>query len=821
MASFLQDVRYALRQLGRSPGFAIAAILTLGLGIGANTAIFSVVNGLLLRPPGGIEDFGALVSIYTSDYSGPAWGASSLPDVLDFNAGAPALSGVAAYTVSPVVLSDAQGELAAEMVLGQVVTPNFFTVLGARPIAGRPFTGDEGSPGGRNDVVVLAHDFWQTHFQGDPGIVGRAVRLGGVPYTVIGVASPEFSGLLPGLSPAFFVPVGAPGLTDPDLFEQRGSRSFFTFGRLTGSATVEQAVGQLQSVAAGLHRQYPDAWTDIQDQPRRVSVIPAAQATVPPQLRGPVAGFVALLMAIVAGVLLIGCVNIANLLLARATGRRREIAVRVAIGAGRGRLIRQLLTESMVLAALGAILGLFLAVAGTRALILISTSLPLPVTVRLHISPDLRVLGFAALVAIVAGALFGLAPALLSTRRSVASSMIREDGGGRRLGLRAVLAAGQITIAMVLLVAGGLLVRSLLSAQSIDPGFRPDGLLSVSLAMDENSKTPEQRVLFQHELAERVRGLPGVADVSYVSSLPLSAGNGRRSFSIEGYRPADNEDMEIHWSDAGPNYFRTMGTRLSSGREFTEADALNAPRTAIVNEAFARHYLPGQNPLGKRLGGGGSDPLVIEIIGVAETGKYVSLGEDPLPFVWLAADQRPPSFVTLVVRGSSNTAALAQPIRRLVADVDPDAAVTTVALANQHLSFALLPQKIGAWMLGLFGLLGLALAALGIYGVMAYAVNQRTREFGVRLALGARTQDVTRMVLRQGMIVAAIGGVIGLGLAAAVTRLMGFLLFDVKPLDPTTFATVAAIVFGVALLANWLPARRTAKVDPLKALRYD
>ena len=821
MSSFLQDVRYSLRQLARSPGFAIAAILTLALGIGANTAIFSVVNGLLLRPPGGIADFDRLVSIYTSDYSGPAYGASSLPDVLDFAAGSPALSGIAAYTIAPVVLSDAAGELAAEMVLGQVVTPNFFDVLGARPIAGRSFGGDEGSPGGRNDVVVLSHEFWQTHFLGDPGVVGRAVRLGGVTYTVIGVAASDFSGLLPGLSPAFFVPTGAPGLTDPDLFEQRGSRGFFTFGRIAAGATIEQAHAQLQSAAAGLHGLYPRQWTNVQDQPRRVTVIPASQATVPPQLRGPVAGFVALLMAIVAGVLLIGCVNIANLLLARATGRRREIAVRVAIGAGRGRLIRQLLTESLVLAAIGAILGLFLAIVGTRALTLVSTSLPLPVTVRLNIAPDLRVLGFAAVVAMIAGALFGLAPALLATRRSVASSMIREDGGGRRLGLRGLLAAGQITIAMVLLVAGGLLIRSLRSAQSIDPGFRPDGLLSVSMALDENSKTPEQKVLFQHELAERVRSLPGVAGASYVSSLPLGAGNGRRSFSIEGYRPGETEDMEIHWSDAGPDYFRTMGTRLSSGREFNEGDVLNAPLTAIVNEAFAQRYLPGQNPLGKRLGGGGSGPLEIEIVGVAPTGKYVSLGEDPLPFVWLAADQRPPAFITLVVRGTSNSAALAQPIRRLVAEIDPDAAVTGVVLANQHLSFALLPQKIGAWLLGLFGLLGLALAALGIYGVMAYAVNQRTREFGIRLALGARTQDVTSMVLRQGMLVAAIGGAIGLGLAAAVTRLMGFLLFDVRPLDPTTFGAVATIVFAVALLANWLPARRTAKVDPLQALRYD
>jgi len=820
MPSFAQDIRYTFRQLRRSPAFALAAILTLALGIGANTAIFSAVNGLLLRPPAGVGDFGELVSIYTSDYSGPPYGSSSLPDVRDFAPATPMLSGITAYTVAPVVLGDPTGVTAAEMVLAEPVMANYFDVLRVPLAAGRSFVRGEGEPGGRNDVLVLAYAFWQRRFGGDPGVVGRTVRVAGQLFTVVGIATPGFYGMLPGVTPAFWVPVGAPGVSRPND-QERSSRGLFVIGRLAPGATVAQATAQLRSAAAGLHEQYPDAWTDVHDQPRRVSVLPATETTIPPQLRGPVTGFVALLMAIVAGVLLIGCVNIANLLLARATARRREIGVRLALGAGRSRLVRQLLTESLVLAGLGALLGVLLAWLGTRALALMASDLPLPVEVRLDIAPDLRVLAFAALVTVIAGALFGLAPALHATRHSLTGALQREEAGGRRLGIRAVLAAAQVTITVVLLVAGGLLLRSLQAAQSINPGFEPRGLLSVGLASDAEVRSPQQRALFQQQLAERVRALPGVTAASYVSSLPLGAGNGRRSFGVEGYHPGPTEDMEIHWSDAGPDYFRAMGTRLLRGREFTSSDGLGAPEKAVVNAAFVDHYLPGQNAVGKRLSSGTGDPLEIEIVGVAETGKYVSLGEDPRRFVWLAADQRPLGIFSLVVRGGDDVARLAQPIRRLVAELDPDVAVTGVVAADQHLAYALLPQKVGAWLLGLFGLLGLALAALGVYGVMAYAVNQRTREFGIRLALGAHTRDVIRMVLHRGMTVAGAGLLAGLALAAATARLLRFLLFDVAPLDPLTFVAVAALVGAVALLANWLPARRTARVDPLEALRAE
>jgi predicted permease len=341
------------------------------------------------------------------------------------------------------------------------------------------------------------------------------------------------------------------------------------------------------------------------------------------------------------------------------------------------------------------------------------------------------------------------------------------------------------------------------------------------MAMDGRGRTPEQQAVFRRLLAERAAALPGVRSAAYAGTLPLGAGSGRRSFGVEGYRPGATEDMEIHYTWAGAGYFRTMGTRLLRGREFSSSP--NAPAAVIVNAAFAARYLPGQDPIGKRLGDGPGDQLYMEIVGVAENGKYVSLGEEPRPFVWLAASQQrgESPFLSLVVRGDANVAALARPLRRLVAELDPDVAVTDVVIADQHLAFALLPQKVGAWLLGLFGLLGLGLAALGVYGVTAFAVNQRTHEFGVRLALGAQHQALTRMVVRQGMVVAGSGAASGLVLAGATSRLLTALLYDVPALDPITFAGVTALVLAVAFIANWLPARRTARLDPLRALRFE
>jgi predicted permease len=822
LTSVLADIRHTFRQLVRSPGFALTAILTLALGIGANTAIFSAVNGLLLRPPAHVRDFDRLVTIYTSDYSGPPFGSSSLPDVEDFQTSAVAsLAGVAAYTVVPVVIGGAAGT-DAELILGQVVTGNYFDVLGVTMVRGRTFTMEEAERGGEG-VAVLGNAFWQSRYGGDAAVLGRTIQLAGQSVTVVGIAPENFTGLLPGLVPAFYVSTGTAaemGFVDT---EHRGDRGMFVFGKLAPGATLEQARDQLAGVARALHERYPGEWTDVRDEPRRVTILPASEAVVPPQMSGPVTGFVAVLMAVVGAVLLISCANIANLLLARGTSRRREVGVRLAIGAGRGRLIRQMLTESMVLAGIGGALGVALAFGLTR--LLATVELPLPVDVRLDVGPDARVLAFATVISVVAGLLFGLAPALLATGRSVVGAL-KEDAAasagasGRKLGLRGVLAGGQIAVAVVLLVAGGLLVRSLQSAQSIDPGFRTSGMVFAALAQDDGASTPERRAIFQRELRSRLSAIPGVRSVSLAASLPLSANRSRRSFSIEDYRPGETEDMELHSTFVGPAYFETMGIPIVRGRGFIEADQTSGQQLAVVNEAFVDRYMSGQNPIGKRLALGGGSPLAIEIVGTTPTGKYVSLAEEPLPFVWLSAHPTN-GFATVVIHAEGELAPIVEGVRRIVGELDASVAVMSVTTASEHLAYALLPQRIGAWLLGLFGALGLALSALGIYGVMAYAVSRRTREIGVRLALGARPADVVSMVVRQGMRVAVTGAVLGILIAFGVARLLSFLLFNTQPLDPITFLGVIALVLAVSFLANWLPARRTIRVDPLRALRQE
>jgi len=820
MESIVTDVRVALRQLGRSRGFAAVAIITIALGIGANTAIFSVVNALLLRPPAGVNGFDGLVAIFTSDYSGPAYGSSSMPDVLDFQAGTSALEGVAAYTVAPVVLSDPARGQEAELALGQTVTGNYFDILRVRMALGRGFTADEGRPGGP-PVIVLEHSFWQTQLGADPGVIGTTIRLAGVPFTVIGVTPPDFKGLLPAVAPSFFVSLAGNQTVGAFDVDQRGDRGLFVVGRLAGGASIEQVREQLGTVARGLVERYPDNWTDVNDQPRRVTVLAAREAVVPPQVRGPAMAFAAVLMAVVAAVLLICCANIANLLLVRATARQREINVRAALGAGRGRIVRQLLTESLVLAVCGAALGIALAWAGTRALA--NLELPLPINVRINVTPDLTVLAFTVLVAVGAGLVFGLAPALLATRRSLAAgareSTARSDFSGRKLGLRGVLAGAQVTVAFVLLILAGLLVRSLLSAQSMDPGFRTTGMLFIQLAQDENTSERPARLAFHRELRERLLAVPGVQGVSYTEWVPLVGGS-RSSFAIEGYRPGPTEDMELNSTEVGPGYFDAMGVPLLAGREFTEADGPEAPRVAIVNEAFVRRYLGRANPVGHRLSRGGPDsPFNIEIVGLARDGKYRTLAEEPLPFVWLASDQNASGYIAFVVHASGALGPVSEAVRRISAEIAPDVAITSLVTAGQHLAFALMPQRAGALLLGLFGALGLALATLGIYGVMAFAVSRRAREIGVRLAVGAQPRDVVRMVVRQGMTVAAAGAIAGLAIAAGVSRLLEFLLFGIRPLDAPTFIVVSAIVTAVTLLANWLPARKTASVNPLSALR--
>ena len=818
MDTLRQDVRQAARLLVKHPGFTAVAVLSLALGIGANTAIFSLVNALLLRPMA-VARPSEIVSVFTSDFSGPRYGASSYPDYLDFRR-VDALSGLAAWAPTPVAL--AAGSESQRM-FAEAVSANYFDVLGVRPVLGRGFVPEEDA--GPHAVVVLAHGVWQRVFAGDAGIIGRSVTLNGTPFQVIGVAPPEYVGALRGLAMDLWLPLamqdvartGRTGLTN------RGNRGLFLTGRLEPQVDLAGAQARFDALALELHRAHPQNWTDVQQRGRRITLVSEASGRVFPEVRGPVLGFMALLMTVVGLVLLIACANLANLLLARASARRREIGIRMAVGAGRWALIRQLLTESVLLSLLGGAAGAL--GAKWMADVLSTFRPPLPVPVVLDLALDLRVLSFALLVSIATGVLFGLAPALTATRTDVVSAL-KDDGAGTGAGpqrsrLRSALVVGQVSVALLLLVGSGLFVRSLRNAHTIDPGFEPGGLAMASVDLVLGGYKEDAGRAFYVRALEEARALPGVVAATFVKDAPLGLGGGRRRVWIEGYTSRPHEDMEVALTSVGPGYFETMHIPLRRGRTFTAGDGPGLPLAAIVNEAFVRQYWNGQEAMGRRIRMRGAEAPPIEIVGVVRDGKYRTLGEEARPFVYLPLLQDYDGEATLIARTHGSPATVAALLQRRLAEVDPRVPVFDVKTMDEHLRFTLLPARLAAAVLGLFGTVALLLAGLGLYGVMSYVVSQRRREVGIRMALGARPTDVVRLVVAQGMRLTICGVVGGLVAALVLTRLVAGFLYGIRPTDPWTFAAVTAVLAAVALLACLLPARRAAAVDPIVALRFE
>jgi putative ABC transport system permease protein len=819
MDTLRQDLRQAVRLLVKHPGFTLVAVMSLALGIGANTAIFSLVNALLLRPMP-VARPSEIVSVFTSDFSGPLYGASSYPDYLDFRR-VDALSGLAAWAPTPVALAQGSGQ--SQRLFAEAVSANYFDVLGVRPLMGRGFAPEEDS--GPHAVAVIAHGLWQRAFGSDPGVIGRSVTLNGTPFQVVGVAPPEYVGAMRGLAMDLWIPLsmqdvartGRTGLTN------RGNRGVFLTGRLAPKADLAGAQARFDSLAAALHRDYPQNWTDVQQRGRRITLVSESGGRVFPEVRGPVLGFMALLMTVVGLVLLIACANLANLLLARASTRRREIGIRVALGAGRAALIRQLLTESVLLSLLGGAAGGLGAAWTADALSTFRP--PLPVPVVLDLTLDLRVLAFAVLVSVATGVFFGLAPALAATRSDVVSAL-KDDGAGTGTGpqrsrLRSVLVVGQVSVALLLLVGSGLFVRSLRNAHTIDPGFEPGGLAMASVDLVLGGYKEEAGRAFYVRALEQVRTLPGVVAATFVKDAPLGLGGSRRGLRIEGYTPRPNEDMEVALTSVGPGYFETMRIPLRRGRTFTADDLPGTPLAAIVNEAFVRRYLGGQEAIGRRLRLRGPDAPATEIVGVVRDGKYRTLGEEARPFVYLPLFQDYVGEATLIARTEGSPAAVAALLQRRLVDIDPRIPVFDVKTMDEHLRFTLLPARLAASVLGLFGLVALLLSGLGLYGVMSYLVSQRSREMGIRIALGARPEDVVRLVVGQGMRLTLFGMIGGIGAALGVTHLVAGLLYGISPTDPWTFAAVTSVLAAVALLACLLPARRAAAVDPNVALRFE
>jgi predicted permease len=814
MWSMIQDLRYGARLLWRAPAFTIVAVLSLALGIGGNAAIFGAIHGLLLKPtPAPAPD--RLVAIFTSDFSGPRYGASSYADAVDFAEGAPALEGVAVSSLEGLSLT---AGTQPERIFTELVSPNYFGVLGLRPAAGRLPAAALTDP--MAPSLVLTHRYWQRRFGGDPAVVGRLVRIGREAATIVGVAPASYTGLNRILDLDAFVV--AP--FTPERAAARGNRGFEIVGRLRGGATREAAQAQLNAVAAALHESHPREWTDVASQPRRVTVAPERALRIPPDATGPVTAFLLMLALTVGLVLLVACANVAGLLIARAADRRQEVAVRLSLGATRGRLVRQLLVEAVLLAAIAAVAGLALAQWILVALERVQPPLPLPV--RLDFAVDGPVLAATLALAALTALLFGIAPALQATRGLQHAGSPR--GGplpdrARRVPLRALLIVGQVAASAVLLVLAGLFVRALQAAGRSDVGFETAHVLVATLDPSMLDYGDERGAQLYDAILARVRTVPGVqsATVARVVPLALDFEGGRRRALPSNYQPQSGEDMEVHYNVVGPGYFATLRIRMAAGREFTDADRSGTEPVLIVNQAYAARYWPGKDPLGQRISVSGPDGPFARVVGVAANTKYTSRSEAPLPIVAMPFAQHYRPLAKLHVRTAADPAALAPAIRDAIRSIDPALPVLELSTLSQRTSASLLPQQIAASLIGAFGAVALLLSLLGLYGVLARGVAQRSREIGIRLALGAAPGSILRLVLAQGWRLTAIGLAVGLAVAAAGARLLAAFLPGIGTLDAPAFAGAVLVLAAGASLAMWLPARRALAVDPADALRTE
>jgi macrolide transport system ATP-binding/permease protein len=822
------DLRYACRWLLRSPGFALVAILSLGLGIGFNTAIFSVLDALLLRPlPVSAPE--RLVDLYTSGAEGDTYSTNSLPDIEDYRERISVLEGIAAY--SPMFAGVSRGDR-AWLVLGEVVTGNYFSLLGVPARLGRTIRPEDDVPGAAR-VVVLSGRYWRREFGGDHGVLGQSLRIRGQQYAVVGVLGDEFSGMVPMLAPEIWVPAryvedvepagineSVPSPTGASRLDRRGQRWLFTKGRLKDGVTVEQARAQIDVAAAQLREAYPQTNRD-----RRVTVRPSRDTRLHPEADGFLAWIVTGTMAAVVLVLLIACANVAGMLLARASARHREIGIRLAVGAGRGRLIQQLLTESVVLGVAGAAVGLALAWWLMR--FLATYEVPLPVALSLDLRLDGRVLAFTSVIAVLTGVVAGLAPAMRATRRDFVTdlkgSVAPERVAGRRWTSRDVLVTGQIAVTVVLLVMSGLLVRSLLAAQRANVGFRTEGLAIVSADTGMLRYTPAQSRQFWVEAQQRLQALPGVEHVALASRLPFSLNFNRTNIAVPGHQQSPAAmGPSINSAIVSTHYFAALGVSVLHGRTFTDADTPDTPSVIVISDAMARRYWPGESALGRvvferTLDSGRS----FEIVGVTADHKLQTVGESPLPAIYFAATQRPSGYHVVMARTSGDEARLLASMRDVLVGLEPALLIMESQTMRGQVAATLFPARVAATLVTIFSALGLLLAAIGLYGVIAFSVARRTRDIGVRMAIGARPADVMSMVMRQGLALAVAGTLVGFLLAAGATRILAGALYGIGAADPVAWGVAAAVLLAIAALANFLPARRAMRIDPSLALRVE
>jgi putative ABC transport system permease protein len=818
----INDIRYGLRQLWKHPAFTVIAVLTLALGIGANTAIFSVVNAVLLKPlPFPAPD--QLIAVGMTDTrqkSQTDLNSLSYPDFFDFRDQNRTLASSALYRDRSFAMTSEEG---ATSLRGEKVSAEFFDVLGIKPQMGRGFVRDDeqggGGPGGFK--VITSHDFWQKHFGADPNVLGRTVMLDRRPYTVIGVMPPGFQFPISTDPVDFYVSI-AEDAANPDgskpTTTERGNHSLQAVARLKPGFTIEQAQSDLAAIAAALSKQYPDSNTNfgVATKPFREEMI------------GDVRTALYILFGAVICVLLIANANVANLLLARASARGKEIALRAAMGASRGRIIRQLLTECVLLSGLGGLFGLILAQWGTEALIkMVPENIPRISTIQL----DASVLVFTLLVSLATGVIFGLVPAwqashvdLNSSLKSGSRTGSGSEGKGR---VRNALIMAEVALALVLLISAGLLIQSFARLGRVAPGMKTERLLTARIGLPEVAYPKNENVIaFFDQFLPRLRALPGVESASAILPLPLSGSNMTTSFDIEEHSLPEGQRPAAPVRIIGTDYFAAMGIPVRQGRVFDERDRFDSPPVVIVNERFAAKYFPGQNVIGKRIQPGFSaddtGEKVRDIVGVVGNVKHLSLKLEDSPEMYISRTQLPLHVMSLVIRTSvSNPNALTNSVRKELAAVDGTIPLTSVRVFDEYLSRSLARPRFNTLLLSIFAGTALLLTAIGIYGVMAYSVSQRTNEIGIRIALGAGKNSIFRLIVGQAMTLVGISLVIGLAGAFAATRLLNSLLFGVGASDPATFAGIVLLVSAVAFVAAWLPARRATRVDPIVALRAE
>jgi predicted permease len=814
METLLKDVRYGFRMMLKSRGLTIVAVMSLALGIGANTAIFTFVDKLLLRTLP-VEQPEQLVTIASFGGKNTSF---SYPLYKDFRDRNEVFSGLLAYSSAPFSLSEG-GQ--TERITGALVSGNYFDVLGVKAALGRAFLPDEDAAPSTHPVAVLSYGLWQRRFNSDPAIIDKTISLNGVMFTVVGVAPAEFTGVVRGSSPEIYAPMMMQSEAMPSWSNALTSRNMSwleMMGRLKPGISREQGQASLAVTAEQI------AQAGEEKNINGEMVVGDGSKGQDYRVRE-VSKPLIMLMGFVALVLLIACANVANLLIARAGARRKEIAIRLAVGAGRGRLVRQLLTESVMLSVAGGVAGLVIARWLTNLLLAFQP----PNSISLDDGLDLRVLGFSLLLSLLTGIVFGLAPALQTSRPDLVSALKDETPGvvrgAGRFSLRSLLVVAQVALSLMVLIGAGLCVRSLQKLIAIDAGFDPAKVMVMSLDLALNGYKEAQGQQFYSDAVERIAALPGVEAVSLAAVVPLGGSSMRRSVQIEGYasqpgEPPLNFDMNI----IGLNYFQTMGMPLVQGRDFNAQDREGAPKVVIINETVARRFWPDQNAVGKQIdfaGIAGRPNQFIEIVGVVKDSKYRSLIESPTSTMFLPLAQNYRVNMALHVRAANEPKGMIAAVRREVQMMDANLPVYNIKTLAEQKSSSLYTSRMVATLLTFFGLLALLLAAVGIYGVMAYSVNRRTREIGIRMALGAQRTDVLRLVLGEGLILVAAGLAVGLGVTFFATRIMASLLYGVSATDTATFVIISLILAGVALGACFVPARRATKVDPMVALRYE